>query len=135
MAGRYVGKDDPVMIVRCRSGLPAVGEAIGWIHDAGGVAVWAHPFWDLAAGTEVLEALDGFRAEGLDGVECFYPTHGAEQTRLLAGRCAELGLLRTGSADYHGPEHRLFSAFRAFELHGCTPELGALAGPGRPRPS
>lgn len=28
MAGRYVGKDDPVMIVRCQSGLPAVGEAL-----------------------------------------------------------------------------------------------------------
>ncbi len=28
IAGRYVGKDDPVMIVRCQSGLPAVGEAV-----------------------------------------------------------------------------------------------------------
>lgn len=27
MAGRYVGKDDPVMVVRCQSGMPAVGEA------------------------------------------------------------------------------------------------------------
>ncbi|HZD43374.1 MAG TPA: fructose-1,6-bisphosphate aldolase/phosphatase [Methanomicrobiales archaeon] len=28
IAGRYVGKDDPVMIVRAQSGLPAVGEVI-----------------------------------------------------------------------------------------------------------
>ncbi|UCG42955.1 MAG: fructose 1,6-bisphosphatase [candidate division WOR-3 bacterium] len=28
IAGRYVGKDDPVMMVRCQSGLPAVGEAM-----------------------------------------------------------------------------------------------------------
>jgi fructose 1,6-bisphosphate aldolase/phosphatase len=28
MAGRYVGKDDPVFIVRCQSGLPAVGEVL-----------------------------------------------------------------------------------------------------------
>lgn len=28
IAGRYVGKDDPVMIVRCQSGLPAVGEVL-----------------------------------------------------------------------------------------------------------
>jgi fructose 1,6-bisphosphate aldolase/phosphatase len=28
MAGRYVGKDDPVMIVRCQSGFPAVGEVL-----------------------------------------------------------------------------------------------------------
>ncbi len=28
MAGRYVGKDDPVCIVRCQSGMPAVGEVL-----------------------------------------------------------------------------------------------------------
>ena len=28
IAGRYIGKDDPVMIVRCQSGLPAVGEVL-----------------------------------------------------------------------------------------------------------
>ncbi len=28
IAGRYIGKDDPVMIVRCQSGMPAVGEAL-----------------------------------------------------------------------------------------------------------
>jgi fructose 1,6-bisphosphate aldolase/phosphatase len=28
MAGRYVGKDDPVMAVRCQSGFPAVGEVV-----------------------------------------------------------------------------------------------------------
>ncbi|KKK87429.1 hypothetical protein LCGC14_2753330 [marine sediment metagenome] len=28
IAGRYVGKDDPVMIVRCQSGMPAVGEVV-----------------------------------------------------------------------------------------------------------
>lgn len=28
LAGRYVGKDDPVLIVRCQNGLPAVGEVL-----------------------------------------------------------------------------------------------------------
>jgi len=28
IAGKYVGKDDPVMMVRCQSGLPAVGEVL-----------------------------------------------------------------------------------------------------------
>jgi fructose 1,6-bisphosphate aldolase/phosphatase len=28
IAGRYVGKDDPVMVVRCQSGFPAVGEVM-----------------------------------------------------------------------------------------------------------
>lgn len=28
VAGRYVGKDDPVMVVRCQNGMPAVGEVL-----------------------------------------------------------------------------------------------------------
>ena len=106
---------------------PTIAAAIGWIHDAGGVAVWAHPFWDLDADAEVLEAIDLFRADGLDGVECFYVTHSPEQTRLLAERCEALGLLKTGSADYHGPDHRLFSRFRAFDAHGFAADLDALS--------
>jgi 3',5'-nucleoside bisphosphate phosphatase len=111
---------------------PTVTEAIGWIHDAGGVAVWAHPFWDLDADAEVLEAIDAFHADGLDGVECFYVTHTPEQTRLLAERCERLGLLRTGSSDYHGPEHRLFSRFRAFDPQGCDADLDVLRGTAPP---
>jgi len=107
---------------------PTVAQAIEWVHDAGGVAVWAHPFWDISSPEEVLACIDRFRALGLDGVECFYVTHDAPQTRLLADRCAELGLLSTGSADFHGPEHRLFSRFLAFELYDREPNLGPLHG-------
>jgi len=106
---------------------PTVEEAIAWIHEAAGVAVWAHPFWDIKDSDEVLAAIDRYRAAGLDGVEVFYPSHTEEQTRLLAGRTEELGLLSTGSSDYHGPDHRLFSKFRAFELHECEPNLGPIA--------
>jgi 3',5'-nucleoside bisphosphate phosphatase len=107
---------------------PTIADSIDTIHDAGGVAVWAHPFWDIDASPHVLEAIDRFRAWGLDGVECFYPTHSREQTLLVADRCSELGLLSTGSSDFHGPEHRLFSRFRAFSTYGREPVLGAIAG-------
>jgi len=105
---------------------PTVAEAIGTIHAAGGVAVWAHPFWDVDAGEEVLALTDRFAAEGLDGVEAFYVTHTEPQTRLVAEHCAERGLLTTGSADFHGPDHPRFNAFRAFELHGLEPNLGPI---------
>jgi len=107
---------------------PTVSEAIDAIHDAGGVAVWAHPFWDLWSPGEVREALTRFAAAGLDGVEAFYTTHDREQTLLLAGLADELGLLTTGSADFHGLEHVRFSHFRAFSLCGCEPRLGPVAG-------
>jgi adenylyl-sulfate kinase len=106
---------------------PTVEEAIGWIHDAAGVAVWAHPFWDIQAEDEVLAAIDRYTAAGLDGVEVFYTSHSQEQTLLLADRCAELGLLTTGSSDYHGPGHRLFSSFRDFEVFDREPNLGPIA--------
>jgi 3',5'-nucleoside bisphosphate phosphatase len=76
----------------------------------------------------VLATIDRFCGAGLDGVESFYVTHTREQTELLAGRCVELGLLSTGSSDFHGPEHRSFSGFRAFETYGLEPVLGPLAG-------
>jgi predicted metal-dependent phosphoesterase TrpH len=106
---------------------PTVEEAIDAIHAAGGVAIWAHPFWDISDPVEVLTTIERFRALEIDGVEAFYVTHTHEQTELLATRCAELEMLSTGSADFHGPENRLFSRFMAFETHGLTPNLGPIA--------
>lgn len=106
---------------------PTVAEAIAAIHAAGGVAIWAHPFWDIDHPDDVIAIIDRFTGYGLDGVEAFYVTHTREQTLLVARVCAERGLLTTGSADFHGPDHPRFNAFRAFELHGCTPDLGPIA--------
>jgi 3',5'-nucleoside bisphosphate phosphatase len=105
---------------------PTVAEAIEAIHDAGGVAIWAHPFWDVSDPEEVLSSIDRFRELGIDGIEAFYVTHTQEQTELLAERCATLGLLSTGSSDFHGPENRLFSRFLAFETYGLQPNLGPI---------
>ncbi|HEY5046335.1 MAG TPA: PHP domain-containing protein [Solirubrobacteraceae bacterium] len=107
---------------------PTVGQAIAAIHDAGGVAIWAHPFWDIPDPDEVLATIDRFKALGIDGIEAFYVTHTQEQTVLLAERCEELALLSTGSADFHGPDNRLFSRFLAFETYTFEPNLGPIAG-------
>jgi len=106
---------------------PTVAEAVQAIHDAGGVAIWAHPFWDLSDDSEVLSTIDRFHALGMDGVEAFYITHTRENTELIAKRCAELGMLTTGSADFHGPENRQFSQFMAFDTYGIEPNLGPIA--------
>jgi predicted metal-dependent phosphoesterase TrpH len=106
---------------------PTVAEAVEAIHDAGGVAIWAHPFWDISDPDEVLSTIDRFYALGMDGVEAFYITHTRENTQLIAARCAQLGLLTTGSADFHGPENRQFSQFMAFDTFGIEPNLGPIA--------
>jgi predicted metal-dependent phosphoesterase TrpH len=106
--------------------IPTVQTAIDVIHAAGGVAVWAHPFWDLKDPAEVDATIDRYAAYGLDGIEAFYITHAPDQTRQLADRAQELDLLTTGSADFHGPEHRHFHAFRAFDLADRVPRLGPV---------
>jgi 3',5'-nucleoside bisphosphate phosphatase len=106
---------------------PTVAAAIAAVQAAGGVTVWAHPFWDVERGEEVLAEIDRFRADGLDGVECFYPTFEREQVDLLCDHCEARGLLRTGSSDFHSPDHPRFDSFRAFSLFGREPELGPIS--------
>ena len=108
---------------------PTVEEAIEVIHAAGGVAVWAHPFWDIEGPGEVERAIRRFAADGLDGVECFYPEHSREQTLLLHDACEARGLLSTGSSDFHGPDHEHFNRFRAFDLQGRAANLGPIGAP------
>ena len=120
---RYLVPGAPAFVPRTT---PGVGEAIAAIHAAGGVAVWAHPFWDVSDPGEVLATLERFRADGLDGVEVFYPTHTEDRVALLAERCTRDGLLQTGSADFHAPDHPQFDRFRAFELYGREPVLGPI---------
>jgi 3',5'-nucleoside bisphosphate phosphatase len=105
---------------------PTVAQAVEAIHEAGGVAIWAHPFWDISDPEEVIATIDRFQALGMDGVEAFYITHTRENTELIAKRCAELELLTTGSADFHGPENRQFSKFMAFDTFGIEPNLGPI---------
>jgi 3',5'-nucleoside bisphosphate phosphatase len=102
---------------------PTVAEAIDVIHAAGGLAVWAHPFWDV---TDPNDTLKQFAAYGIDGVEAFYVSFTAEQTIALYNAARELGLLTTGSTDFHGPAHEHFNRFRGFDLHGLEPDLGRL---------
>lgn len=106
---------------------PTVQEAIAVIHAAGGLAVWAHPYWDITDDDEVEACLRRFAAEGIDGVEAFYITHTEAQTTRLTALADELGLLTTGSADFHGPDHPKFSRFLAFDTCGATPRLDRIA--------
>jgi 3',5'-nucleoside bisphosphate phosphatase len=124
----YLVPGAPAYVARTR---PTVEDAIATIHRAGGVAIWAHPFWDLDDPARTVAALDGFAAAGLDGVEAFYVTHTEAQTRLLERAARERDLLTTGSADFHGPEHERFNRFGAFETYGLEPRLGPIASASR----
>ena len=96
---------------------PTAEQAIALIREAGGVAVIAHPYWDISEPDEVDDLI---RSLGADGVETFYPTHSEEQTRHLLELCDELGLVPTASSDYHGPTHKTFAKFGAYDTYGLA---------------
>jgi 3',5'-nucleoside bisphosphate phosphatase len=96
---------------------PTAEQAVEAIKGAGGVAVVAHPYWDISAPAEVDELI---RALDIDGIETFYPTHNREQTEHLLELCDELELIPTASSDYHGPTHKTFSRFGAYDTYGLA---------------
>ena len=74
-----------------------VAHAIQLVHDAGGVAVLAHPGrrWDPAFIEELVR-------HGLDGVEMHHPTNSATERNALGVMALRWGLLVTGGSDNHG---------------------------------
>jgi predicted metal-dependent phosphoesterase TrpH len=81
---------------------PDAVAAIGLIRGAGGVPVFAHPGAD-GRGRIVPDEVFGSLADaGLAGIEVFHRDHDEAQRARLAAIASRLGLLVTGSSDYHG---------------------------------
>ncbi|MFJ5705920.1 PHP domain-containing protein [Streptomyces sp. NPDC093105] len=77
-------------------------DAIRLVKAAGGVTVFAHPA-AVKRGQVVPEsAIAALAAAGLDGIEVDHMDHDEPTRARLRGLAKELGLLVTGSSDYHG---------------------------------
>ncbi|GAQ55884.1 PHP domain-containing protein [Streptomyces acidiscabies] len=77
-------------------------EAIRLVKAAGGVTVFAHPGASKRGLTVPDAAIAEMAAAGLDGIEVDHMDHDPETRVRLRGLARELGLLVTGSSDYHG---------------------------------
>ncbi|WP_052851587.1 PHP domain-containing protein [Streptomyces avicenniae] len=77
-------------------------DAIGLVHGAGGVAVFAHPMAVKRGRVVADEAIARLAAAGLDGVEVDHMDHDLDTRLRLDAMAVDLGLLATGSSDYHG---------------------------------
>jgi predicted metal-dependent phosphoesterase TrpH len=80
-----------------------VDRGIDLVHDAGGLAVIAHPWGrgrEHVLPPSVLEAMVGDHS--LDGIEVDHQDHDDDTRRQLRTLADRLGLLATGSSDYHG---------------------------------
>jgi predicted metal-dependent phosphoesterase TrpH len=100
---RFLGDDGPAYVP---IQLLDVAGAIERIHQAGGVAVWAHPPLPLLGG-----ALREFIDAGLDGLECHRPRVGPPDLNRLLNKARHHGLLVTGGSDWHGPWHGELGSF------------------------
>lgn len=91
----------------CSPGKPAyvpvsyisASEAIQVIHDAGGIAVLAHPAINLQGREKLIEY---FLNLPLDGIEVFSSYHNAIETAFYLDLAQKYHLLITGGSDFHG---------------------------------
>jgi hypothetical protein len=77
-------------------------EAIRLVRDAGGVTVCAHPLARRRGAVVDEEVIAAMAEAGLHGLEVDHPDHDPDDRARLAHLAAQLGLVGTGSSDYHG---------------------------------
>lgn len=76
---------------------PEVSNVIEEVHNAGGIAVLAHPsLYDN------FDEIEKYIEMGLDGIEVWHPSAGDADIELLSKICKNNKLLMTGGSDFHG---------------------------------
>ncbi len=91
---RFLKRGKPAWVPKFKM---SAAEAIELIHQAGGLAVMAHP--GLNRTDEVIPYLV---AMGMDGLECFHTRHSTSQGQHYSLLAEQQGLLITGGSDCHG---------------------------------
>jgi predicted metal-dependent phosphoesterase TrpH len=91
---RYLGGNGSAFVPKERL---SIQDAIAIAHDAGALAIWAHP-----GGGGRREQLEPLVAAGLDGIEIRHPSHLGEHTTRLQALTDFFGLVPSGGSDWHG---------------------------------
>ncbi len=82
---------------------PDAEEVIATVHQAGGYVILAHP----AHSFNFIE-IKKMKDLGLDGIECYHPSHNAVQKRRYLTYCRNYDLIATGGSDFHGSAQDFF---------------------------
>ena len=97
---RYLGPQGPAYVRRYAADLETM---IGTVAASGGVSVLAHPWASRHDHTALgEEGLARLQAVGLSGVEVDHEDHRPDTRARLRTLASRLGLVSTGSSDYHG---------------------------------
>lgn len=91
---RWLGNGKPANVPKQRLD---VSDAIRLIHDAGGLAIVAHPGVDCNR-----TRIERLVSLGLDGLEVRHPSHSADETRRLGAMVEHFRLVPSGGSDWHG---------------------------------
>ena len=91
---RFLKKDRPAWVPKFKM---SAAEGIRLIHQAGGVAIMAHPGLNRTDDLipEMVEA-------GLDGIECFHTKHSTNMSEHYLELADRFNVLVTGGSDCHG---------------------------------
>lgn len=82
----------------------ALGDAVRWIREAGGVAVIAHPARYDQSPTQEHALFSEFKAHGGQGVEVVCGSHAASEYPKYAELALEFGLAASRGSDFHSPD-------------------------------
>jgi predicted metal-dependent phosphoesterase TrpH len=97
-------------------------EAVGWIRDAGGQAVIAHPARYRISATRLRQFIEHFKDCGGEGIEVVSGSHSAGDVAGMAQYAKRYELLASCGSDYHGPEQSWQELGRPMPLPaGCVP--------------
>jgi len=96
---RFLGSGGPYYLGRADTD---VATAVRMVRAAGGVPVLAHPAARRRGPVIAPAVIAELAAHGLAGVEVDHPDHTGDERAALGDLAAALGLLITGSSDYHG---------------------------------
>ena len=101
--GRLIGRNGSCYVSRKYYPVDA---CIRLIHEAGGLAVWAHPLHAAHGARAALRKI-GSRlvSYGLDGLECYYSMFSDQQQADALEFAHSRSLLVSGGSDFHGASH------------------------------
>lgn len=97
---RYLKEGKPGFVEHRWAGL---GEALGWIRAAGGVAAIAHPARYRFSPTAEYALFSEFKEHGGQAVEVTCASHFPDEVAKYADMAREFGLLASRGSDFHAP--------------------------------
>ncbi len=100
----------------------ALADAVGWIRDAGGQAVIAHPARYRLSATRLRALIEAFMDCGGEVLEVVSGSHSAGDVQGMAQYARRYELLASQGSDYHGPEQSWLELGRMPPMPAvCTP--------------